>query len=65
MPGRVLCRLFLFCIHSLGSVGAGTVIAAFLVGFNLGKLNKAFGGKRDKLLGKHTYTEEEVLRERM
>ncbi len=55
----------LICIHSLGSVGAGTVIAAFLVGFNLGKLNKAFGGKRDKLLGKHTYTEEEVLRERM
>ena len=46
-------------------MGAGTVIAAFLVGFNLGKLNKAFGGKRDKLLGKHTYTEEEVLRERM
>ena len=55
----------LICIHSLGSVGAGTVIAAFLVGFNLGKLNKAFGGKRDKLLGKHTYTEKEVLRERI
>lgn len=55
----------LICIHSLGSVGAGTVIAAFLVGFNLGKLNKVFGGKRDKLLGKHTYTEKEVLRERI
>lgn len=48
----------LICIHSLGSVGVGTVIAAFLVGFNLGRVNKAFGAKRDKLLGKHTYTEE-------
>lgn len=54
----------LICIHSLGSVGVGTVIAAFLVGFNLGRVNKAFGA-RDKLLGKHTYTEEEVLRERI
>lgn len=55
----------LICIHSLGSVGVGTVIAAFLVGFNIGRVNKAFGAKRDKLLGKHTYTEEEVLRERI
>lgn len=55
----------LICIHSLGSVGVGTVIAAFLVGFNLGRVNKVFGAKRDKLLGKHTYTEEEVLRERI
>ena len=55
----------LICIHSLGSVGVGTVIAAFLVGFNLGRVNKAFGARRDKLLGKHTYTEEEVLRERI
>ena len=55
----------LICIHSLGSVGAGTVIAAFLVGFNLGRVNKAFGAKRDKLLGKRTYTEDDVLRERM
>lgn len=55
----------LICIYSLGSVGVGTVIAAFLVGFNLGRVNKAFGAKRDKLLGKHTYTEEEVLRERI
>lgn len=55
----------LICIHSLGSVGVGTVIAAFLVGFNLGRVNKALGAKRDKLLGKHTYTEEEVLRERI
>lgn len=55
----------LICIHSLGSVGAGTVIAAFLVGFNLGRVNKAFGAKRDKLLGKRTYTEDDVLSERM
>ena len=55
----------LICIHSLGSVGVGTVIAAFLVGFNLGRVNKAFGAKRDKLLGKHTYTAEEILRERI
>lgn len=55
----------LICIHSLGSVGVGTVIAAFLVGFNLGRVNKAFGAKRDKLFGKHTYTEEEILRERI
>lgn len=55
----------LICIHSLGSVGAGTVIAAFLVGFNLGRVNKAFGAKRDKILGKRTYTEDDVLRERM
>ena len=55
----------LLCIHSFGSVGVGTVIVAFLVGFNLGRINKAFGAKRDKLLGKHTYTEEDILRERI
>lgn len=58
----ITCLIF---IHSLGSVGVGTVIAAFLVGFNLGRVNKAFGAKRDKLLGKRTYTEDEVLRERI
>ena len=58
----ITCLIF---IHSLGSVGVGTVIAAFLVGFNLGRVNKAFGAKRDKLLGKRTYTEDDVLRERM
>lgn len=58
----ITCLIY---IHSLGSVGVGTVIAAFLVGFNLGRVNKAFGAKRDTLLGKHTYTEEEVLRERI
>lgn len=55
----------LICIHSLGSVGAGTVIAAILVGVILGRINKLLGAKRDRLLGRHTYTEEEVLRERM
>ena len=58
----ITCLIF---IHSLGSVGVGTVIAAFLVGFNLGRVNKAFGAKRDKLLGKRTYTEDDVLRERI
>lgn len=43
------CLIF---IHNLGSVGIGTVIAAFLVGFILGIINKAFGKYRDKLLGK-------------
>ena len=36
----------LLCIHSFGNVGIGTVIAAFLVGFNLGRINKVFGAKR-------------------
>ena len=43
------CLIF---IHNLGSVGVGTVIAAFLVGFILGIINKKFGKYRDKLLGK-------------
>ncbi len=42
----------LILIHNLGSVGVGTVIAAFLVGFILGIINKAFGKYRDKLLKK-------------
>lgn len=40
----------LIALHGLGSVGIGTVIASFLVGFNLGKLTKKFGAWRDKLL---------------
>lgn len=43
------CLIF---IQNLGSVGIGTVIAAFLVGFILGIINKVFGKYRDKLLGK-------------
>lgn len=41
----------LFVLHGLGSVGIGTVIAAVLVGMILGKINKKFGAKRDRLLG--------------
>ncbi|MCD8327295.1 MAG: DUF6198 family protein [Lachnospiraceae bacterium] len=41
----------LIAIHSLGSVGIGTVMAAFLVGFILGKITKKFGAWRDRLLG--------------
>lgn len=37
-------------IHSLGSVGAGTVISAFLVGIILGWMNRLWGNKRDRLL---------------
>lgn len=41
----------LIALHSFGSVGVGTVIAAFLVGTILGQINKRFGAWRDKLLG--------------
>lgn len=40
----------LVCIHSLGSVGIGTVIAAILVGTLVGVLTKLFGKQRDALL---------------
>lgn len=39
-------------LHTLGSVGAGTIIAAVLVGTLVGIFNKAFGSQRDKLLGR-------------
>lgn len=39
-------------LHSLGSVGIGTIIAAILVGTLVGVVNRAFGKQRDKLLGK-------------
>lgn len=38
-------------IHSLGSVGVGTIISAFLVGIILGQMNRLWGDKRDRLLG--------------
>lgn len=41
------CMIF---IHSIGSVGLGTLLAAFFVGFVLGFLNKWFGNWRDKIL---------------
>ena len=39
-------------LHSLGSVGVGTIIAAVLVGTLVGIINRAFGKQRDRLLGK-------------
>ena len=38
-------------LHSLGSVGLGTVIAAVLVGFFLGLLTRKLGAQRDRLYG--------------
>lgn len=40
----------LIVLRSLGSVGIGTVLAAFLVGITLGILNDRFGDWRDELL---------------
>lgn len=42
----------LTALHSLGSVGIGTIIAAVLVGTLVGIINRAFGRQRDRLLGK-------------
>ena len=39
-------------LHSPGSVGIGTIIAAVLVGTLVGIINRAFGRQRDRLLGK-------------
>lgn len=41
-------------LHKLCSVGIGTVIAAILVGVNLGFITKLFGDKRDRLLHRDT-----------
>ena len=41
-------------LHKLGSVGIGTVIAAILVGVNLGFITKLFGDKHDRLLHRDT-----------
>ena len=41
----------LIAIHSLGSVGIGTVAAAILVGSEVKLLTKFFGGWRNKVLG--------------
>lgn len=41
----------LVVIHSLGSVGIGTVVAAILVGSEVKLLTKFFGGWRNKVLG--------------
>lgn len=42
-----VCMIF---IHSMGSVGAGTIIAAVLVGLELKLITKLFGRYRDKIL---------------
>ena len=39
-------------LHSLGSVGIGTIIAAILVGVLVGIITRAFGRQRDQLFGK-------------
>ena len=44
----------LICLHGLGSVGIGTVIAALLVGIELRMITHRFGRWRDKLLGKQS-----------
>lgn len=45
----VVCAVLL---HSFGSVGVGTVLAAFLVGIVLGFVNGHFGSWRDSLLSR-------------
>ena len=45
----IICLIIL---HSLGSVGIGTIIAAVLVGTLVGMINRIFGRQRDQLLGK-------------
>ena len=42
----------LLLVHSLGSVGIGTVVAAILVGNEVKLLTKIFGAKRDAVLGR-------------
>ncbi len=42
----------LISLHSLGSVGIGTIIASVLVGSLVGFFTRAFGKQRDQLLGK-------------
>ena len=41
----------LICLHALGSVGLGTVIAAFLVGLVLKRITALLGVRRDRMLG--------------
>ena len=41
----------LICLHSLGSVGIGTIVAAVLVGMELRWITKKCGAQRDAILG--------------
>lgn len=52
----------LVMLHSLGSVGAGTIIAAILVGTFVGMINRTFGSQRDALLGKNEKAAAEAAR---
>ena len=55
----------LIAIHSFGSVGIGTMIAAVLVGVVLGKLNYWFGTWRDRLLEKDRHEVQSRLAEEL
>lgn len=55
----ISCVTCLVAIHSFGSVGIGTVIAAVLVGVILGFMVRKWGKARDKLLGKAEEIENE------
>ncbi|ORX49644.1 hypothetical protein BCR36DRAFT_583714 [Piromyces finnis] len=46
----ISCLIF---IRNLGSVGAGTIVSAVLVGMILGVITKWFGARRDKFLDKN------------
>lgn len=54
----IACTLLL---HSLGSVGIGTILAAILVGIVLGFINRHFGGWRDSLLSSRADEEDDVV----
>lgn len=41
----------LLVLHRLGSVGVGTIAAAFLVGIFVGIINRHFGAWRDQIMG--------------
>lgn len=49
----------LVALHSFGSVGIGTVIAAFFVGLELKLITKLFGNARDKILHPKSLENEE------
>lgn len=58
----VLVVIQILLLHSLGSVGAGTIIAAILVGTFVGMINRTFGSQRDALLGKNEKAAAEAAR---
>lgn len=52
IAGLFVMTILIF-IKSLGSVGIGTIIAAVLVGMELGVISKQFGEQRDSWLEKN------------